>query len=180
MRKRNKTVPLRQVAAARFRGQSRPSASSIPHLRPRQRGPRSRRGQSAQCAKSSGDRRFRRQDTLSEDVLKVEIWIGFVNIKSVTAVTLVSILPKKNVARELDSRQNDLRVPLEWQAAAAYAPARHPGPLGLHAAPTRLGYGSPRRFGPLRPVHPPPDRQRAIPKALSVGQKRPSPAPVGV
>ena len=93
---------------------------------------------------------------------EIDIGIGFVAVKSVTAVTLVSILPKKNVARKLDSRQNDLRVPLEWQAAAAYAPARNPGPLGLHAALARLGYGSPSRIVALRRVHPWNDSHRTV------------------
>src|SRR5262249_61667355 len=110
----------------------------------------------------SGHKRIWRQHTSRENALEIDIWIGFITIKSVTTVTFVSILPKDNFAWDPHPRHNDGGIPIRRRSTAAYTPAGNPGALGLHTPVARLSYRSPSPIVCLRGVHSSKDRTGAM------------------
>src|SRR5215470_15141968 len=96
------------------------------------------------------------------------MWIGFVTIKSVAAMTFVGILPKQNVAWERNLRHYNPGVPIKRLATAPYTPAGNPGAMGLHASLTRRRHRLPGRIVALCSVHPRKYRNGAARKTLAM------------
>jgi hypothetical protein len=71
-------------------------------------------------------RRFGWQYALVKKLLQVYVRVSHITIKAISTVAFISVLPKKNVTWEFNTRVHDIHIPVQRPATTAYPPPGNP------------------------------------------------------